>query len=222
MVARKNKFQQILMQKIFIVGFALFATFIFSGCGIIDYTSYVLFGSSESKVKARYEGLANKKVLILLNTQAGIEYSYPQTRINLILACQKILNANIETISFCDHEAVENFIMRELDWISMPTSTLAKRFGAERVVYVDLYKFTLQDSDSIGIYQGQVSCDVKIYETESQSPNKPVKNFSFNLKYPENHPVAATPENKYLVLEGTIKQTSYEICKNFFDYKQRQ
>ena len=193
-----------------------------SGCNFLGYGSYVMFGSGERVVKAKYTGLTNKKTLILLNTLAGVEYSYPQSRVSLIMACQQILKGNIENISFCDHEMVENYILRELDWISVPTDVLAQKFGAQRVIYVDMYEFTLQDSDSVGIYQGQVNAEVKVYEVDSKAPNKPVLNYYIELKYPENHPVAASPESKYLVLTGTIKQTAFEICKNFIEYKEKQ
>ncbi len=202
--------------------FLFLALITVSGCNYLGYGSYVLFGSSDKKVKAQYNGLENQKTLILLNTQAGMEYSYPQSRINLILACQQILKANVENISFCNHEMVEDFILRELDWISLPTDVIAKKFGAKRVIYVDMYEFTLQDSDSVGIYQGQVSAEVKVYEVDSQTPNKPVLNYYFDLKYPENHPVSASAETKYLILSGTLKQTSFEICKHFFDYSEKQ
>lgn len=204
----------------------LFCSFLFtaSGCGVVKYLGYVLLGNEEQKAKAEYAGLNDKKVLILLNTPDGMEYSYPQSRESLIIACQQILKANIETISFCDYQMVEDFILRELDWISVPTSTLAKKFGADRVLYIDIYDFTLQDTDSIGIYQGQVNAEVKIYETDSkaEAPNRSLYSFYIDLKYPENHPLAATPEAKYRVLSGTIKLTAYEICKHFFDHTEKE
>ena len=194
--------------------------FLASGCSIFEYTSYVLFGSEKKKNKAVYKGLENNKVLILLNTPAGMEYSYPQSRESLLLACQKILKEKVKNISFSNHDMVESFIMRELDWISMPISVLAKKFDATRVVYVDMYEFTLQDASSIGIYQGQTKSEVKVYEMDSVTPNTPVFNYYIDVKYPENHPVAATADAKYRVLTGTLKRVAFQTCKRFFNYKE--
>ena len=198
--------------------------FMASGCSTIKYLGYVFLGNEDQKTKAEYVGLENQKVLILLNTPDGMEYSYPQSRESLILACQQFLQGSVKSISFCDYQMVEDFILRELDWISVPTNKLAKKFGAQRVLYIDIYDFTLQDTDSVGIYQGQVNAEVKIYETDSEAktPNRSVFNYYIDLKYPENHPLAATPEAKYRVLSGTIKLTAYEICKHFFDHTEKE
>ncbi|MBN2063305.1 MAG: hypothetical protein JW745_00770 [Sedimentisphaerales bacterium] len=190
------------------------------GCNGMGYVSYVLFGSGQKEIKAKYAGLQDKKVMILLNTPSGMEYSYPQSRESIIIACMTILKEKVQGITFSDHEMIENYIARELDWISVPTDVLARKFGAERVIYVDMFEFTLQDSDSVGIYQGQVNAEVKVYETDSENRTKPIFNSYIDLKYPENHPVAATPDARYRILSGTIKLAAFEICKNFFDYKQ--
>ena len=192
------------------------------GCNALGYGTYVLVGNDNKKAKAIYEGLSDKKVLIILNTPPGLEYSFPQSRESIHLACQTILKQNIKNISFSDYDMVESFIMRELDWISMPISALAKKFDAQRVIYLDIYEFSIQDSNSIGIYQGKTKVEVKVYETDGQTPNTPVYNYYIDFKYPENHPVAASPDAKYRVLTGTLKQIAYQTCKRFFIHKEKQ
>ena len=200
----------------------LLTLFINSGCEGLGYLTYIIAGDDSKKTKATYKGLEDTKVLILLNTPAGMEYSHPQSRETLLLISQKILEEKVKNISFCNHDMVESFIMRELDWISLPISELARKFDAQRVIYIDIYEFTLQDSNSIGIYQGQSKAEIKVYEADSETPDTPVFNFYVDVKYPENHPVAASPDAKYRVLTGTLKQISYETCRRFFTHKEKQ
>ncbi len=217
-----KKFKMKFALSLILVSLLISMGFMLGGCEALGYGAYVLVGDQGQKSKAIYEGLENQKVLILLNTPAGMEYSFPQSRESLHLACQKILKEKVDGISFSDYDMVENFIMRELDWISMPISVLAKKFSAQRVIYIDIYEFTLQDSNSIGIYQGQTKAEVKVYESDSQTPNTPVFNYYIDFKYPENHPVAASPDAKYRVLTGTLKQIAYQTCKRFFVHKEKQ
>ncbi|MBI9015987.1 MAG: hypothetical protein JEZ07_01880 [Phycisphaerae bacterium] len=190
-----------------------------SGCNIVGALLYPIFGGTSKKVDAEYEGLEGKKIAIFMIAGSNIEYEYSMEMRNLPLTAANLIGKHVKDVSFVDaNEIWKDKFSNETEWISKPISTLAKQFGAERVIYIEFYDFTIYAENSINLLQGQARATVKIYEIDSDQPDRIVHETRITTEY-FSEPRLKNPEQESRVRSGIVAKFADELAKKFYDHK---
>jgi hypothetical protein len=190
------------------------------GCNYLAYPAYVLFGGNEKKVKAAYKNLKGKKIAIFVVSRPAFDFEYPYASMNIGLACAHTISKHVKDVTFVEQDKIQDFQLENLDWLSMPVSQIAKRFDAERLIYIDLYEFTMYEQGSITLVRGQVSADVRIYEMDSPAPDNETYKTEIKILVPPNAPVPASEESLYAINQQSIMTFAEELAKIFYDHKE--
>jgi len=193
--------------------------FLVSGCNYLAYPVYVLFGQSNKKVKAEYPGLKNQKIALIIATTPAVDFEYPYIRSDLALAITNVLSRHIKGIKFVTQEKIDAFTAENLDWISLPISQIAARFDAQRVLYLDLYEFTLREPESVNLLRGRISAAVRVYETDSPQPELPVYQTQLSHVYPESGPTFYSDTALLMVRQRTLPPFVEQLAQKFYDHK---
>jgi len=196
---------------------SLMLCFALGGCKALGYPLYVLFGMDQKKVKAEYKNLEGKKIGVFVVSRPGIDFEYPQAPMNVALACAYVIGQHVKDVSFVDQEKIQDFQMEDLNWLSMPSSQLGKKFGADRVIYIDMYEYSIYEENSVNLLRGRISADVRIFETDGG--DDPAYKTQITVRRPEKYPVAMSNS----VIGGLQQQTmlafAEELAKKFYDHK---
>ncbi len=190
-----------------------------AGCNILAHPTYVIFGQSNQRVKAQYKGLSGCKSMIIISSPATLEFDYPGVRENIMLAIEKEITANVKKVQFVDQIEVEKFIKRELDWVSMPISKLARRFGADRVLYFDMYRFRMHEENAVGILRARIDAVLRVYEIDGEQPNRAVYSTDLEVVFPEHHPISMSDSALQKVQVNSVKQFAQQAAYKFYDHK---
>ena len=190
-----------------------------AGCNILAHPTYVLFGQSSQKVKAQYTGLPGGKTVIIMSSQASLEFDYPGIRENITLAIEKEITDNVKDVQFVDQREVEKYIERELDWISMPVTRLARQFGADRVLYIDMYRFSLHEENAVGILRARINAVLRVYEIDGEQPGRAVYSTELAVVFPEHHPLSMSDSALQAVQTNSVKLFAQQAAYKFYDHK---
>ena len=109
-----------------------------SGCNLLTYPTYILFGQTHQSVKAEYRDLAGKKIAIIVAGQPAIEFEQPYARMDLALVSAQSISDHVKNVTFADQDQIDRFQRESLDWYSVSISEIARKFDAQSVLYIDL------------------------------------------------------------------------------------
>ncbi len=190
-----------------------------TGCNILAYPAYVLFGQPDKKVKAEYTGLEKQTTVIFVVTNPAIDFEYPYTGLNIALATADRIKKNVKTAQFVDPESVDNYQREKIDWLSIPISEIGQHFQAARVLYIDLVQFTMREEDSINLLRANIAADIRVYEMDSATPNEPAFQTDVEVVYPKLGPSLFSDEAHAMIYQESIALFAEDLAKKFYDHK---
>ena len=189
------------------------------GCNMLQWPAYVIFGQRNEKVKAEYTGLKGHKTAIVVATGPGVDFEYPEARINVAMATEVTIRGEIDDLEFVEQEKVERFQLANLDWPAISMSEIAHRLGVDRILYIDLYEFTMYEQRSVQLLRGRVRATMQIYEADSPFPNRVVYQNEVATLHPEHGPVPSSPAAMQKLQMETIIIFAQTISRKFYDHK---
>ncbi|MBN1764546.1 MAG: hypothetical protein JW860_04750 [Sedimentisphaerales bacterium] len=191
-----------------------------TGCNLLEWPVYVLFGQKTEKVQAEYEGLAGgRPAAIIIATEPGVDFDYPEARTNIALALAAAIKSHVKDITFVDQQDVERFQMENLNWATLPMTDIAQKFSATRLIYLDLYQFTMQEENSLHLLRGNIRAALWIYEADGVSPNRPAYSTEITVLYPEHAPIPASQAAAQDVENKSIAEFAQKTALKFYDHK---
>ncbi|MCF7958229.1 MAG: hypothetical protein K9M57_07275 [Phycisphaerae bacterium] len=201
-----------------IVAIVMLGSFL-GGCNLLELPVYALFGQSYKKVKAEYTGLKGKKVAIIIAMGPLINYDYPDARLNVALAVGDLIKKNVDDVTLIDQNQIENYQNRYLDWLSMPMSELGTHFKADRVLYIDLYEYTMHDESSVNLLRGRLNGSLYIYDMESRQQDRAVYNGDVKTQYPKDHPEPLSEKALHKIRFNSIVLFADGVAKKFYNHE---
>ena len=189
------------------------------GCNLLELPAYVLFGQSHKSVKAEYRGLKGTTTAIIITTGPAVDFEYPYARTNVALAVAQAITENVKKVKFVDQDSIDIFQQENLDWASFPISRIGQKFGAQRVLYLDLYQFTMYEQSSINLLQGNATAALQIYEIDGPQPDRPAYRSEVAVQYPPNNPVAVSDAALLNIRINTIKLFADQLARKFYNHK---
>ncbi|MBN2210669.1 MAG: hypothetical protein JW709_04660 [Sedimentisphaerales bacterium] len=192
-----------------------------AGCNILSYPLYVLFGEQQKTVKAEYSGLAGARTAIVVAVGPATEFEHPMVRSNLALASAYEIGREVKGATFVDQQAIERFQQEDLDWFYLPVLKIGQRFEAQRVLYLDIIEFTLEEENSVNLLRGRVTADVRVYDMADAKPDEPVYQTEVSVMFPTDNPVPMADMATRAILENqTVGEFAKALVKKFHDHKE--
>ena len=188
---------------------------------MLAYPLYVLLGQTETRVKAEYAGLQDKKIAVIVVGQPGIDFEDPYARMDLALGTQRAIRENVKGVEFADQEKIQAFQRARLDWYSLPLSEIAAQFQVQRVLYLELIQYTIREPDSVNLLRGRIWAQLRVYEAESALPEDPAYETEVEIVYPEQAPQPYSENNKLLIRRQSMETFALEAARKFYDHKRK-
>jgi hypothetical protein len=190
------------------------------GCNLLVYPAYVLFGGDEISVKAQYKGLKDKRTAILVVSRPAFDFEYPYASTNIGLAGAHTISQHVKGVTFVEQDKIQDFQLENLSWLSMPVSQIAKKFDAQRLIYIDLYEFSMYEQGSINLLRGQISAEIRIFEMESPTPDVESYKSEIKVLVPPNNPIPASEDALYMINRQSIMSFAEKLAWKFYDHKE--
>ena len=185
-------------------------------------TPLVFVGEHRKKVSPEFDKLANKRVAILVWTEAATLFDYPFARFELATYVGDKLFAEMarrnQDTMVIDPRDVEDFLQKS-PGAQIDPRAVGRQFNTDYVVYLEILRFQIQDPQQPQLLQGRVHASVAVYDMHAD----PFTAERYELAevicvYPEGTPLLMSATNSPLVREATYQKFAELVARKFYEH----
>jgi hypothetical protein len=161
------------------------------GCAIVGFSGAMIDSyrrHSTRTVEAEYHGLEGKQWAVVVTANRIIQADHPQVvpflnaRITeRLLEQQELIGAT----GFVPAENVLSFIYENPRWIAMPRGELARSLGVERLIFVELLEYRLNDPGNQYLWDGLATGTVGVIEADSPMADEYTFERAIRVSFPD-------------------------------------
>ncbi|MCL2646154.1 MAG: hypothetical protein FWD61_04000 [Phycisphaerales bacterium] len=187
-----------------------------SPCGFIAEAVEKVAGKS---VVAEYHGLANKSVAIVVFMAPGIIDEFPSARedVSGFLATQ--MRQKMPDVRLLDYREVIRWQDDTIHWSSMTEKNIGRRFGVDRVLYIELLVYASRLEAGYGDLQGRLKANCKIFETDTPD-NAPAWTAVMDITWPKARPLDPNQMSEVAVRKRTLEMFATNVTDKLHDHKE--
>ncbi len=185
------------------------------GCKLFA-APFLLWGKEPTKdVPAEYPYMQGKKVCLLVWADSETLFEYPWVQLEISEHVATTMKPNIPEISFIPNRKIIDLQRRDFDWERGDPAVLGARFGADRVLMIELTQYTTREPESPHLYRGRIAANVKVYDTAYRR-SAPVFKTSVETVYPPDS-VGQWGTDDAGIRKATMEAFAIDLAGKFYD-----
>lgn len=203
----------------------LLTTAFLAGCAAFAAASAI--GSTierEKKIEvlAKYDGLRDKTVAVLVNADLSTLYQHPALTTNVVTNItnrigRALKDQNVRVMRPVD---VLNWQYGAATWSSMPYGQIAAELGVERVILIDIYEYRLNPPGNRWVWEGVCAANVGIIEGDGLDPDMLVDEFTVMATFPPMKNLAVDSANAQQIETGLLANFYEQVEWLFYDHEE--
>jgi hypothetical protein len=201
-----------MMRKLLPVG--ALALLVLAGCRAL---ALIASGQDTKTVPAEYPYLDGKQVAIVVHAPDETIFEHPNVQWEVADHVRVGLESNIKGIKVADTKRIFDFQRAERDWEKLDPAALGLRFGADRVLEIDLTQYETREPESPHLFRGHMTADVRIYNTEYPDSQHTYR-AGIQTEYPPDGPGQYGTTDRE-VRRATMEAFAQDVAGKFYDRK---
>lgn len=190
-----------------------------AGCGALGF---VLHAAGEPLnrrfVKAPYGDLVGRKVAVMTAPTDDIRFYSPKASIRTTATITQRLKAVIDPIQLVEPRQIERYQQDQPEWNTYAYSRLMKELGVDRLVYVDLTQWTLQEPGNRHVWQGRATGNIGVAEADGANPNGLAFHAIIRAMHPTNTTVGVLNADPQTIELGLLARFAAGTARLFYDH----
>lgn len=177
---------------------------------------WLMWGQPPTKaVPAEFPYLEGKKLCLLVwaDWETLCEYQFVPLEISEHVATA--LKPHVRAVSFVPNREVVEYQRRDVDWDRKDPAALGGRFGADRLLMIELTQYATRERGSPHLYRGRIAANVKVYNTQYRNSD-PVFKTSVEIVYPPDA-IAPWGTDERSLRRATMEAFATELAGKFYD-----
>lgn len=161
------------------------------GCGALGFGGAMIESyrrSSTKTVKAEYTKLKDERFAVIVNADRVIQGEHPDL-VNFLteqitqrlVDNQKVLAAS----GYIPPDKLLGYLYDNPNWIGRPRGQLAKDLGVERLVFVEVIEYQLNDPGNSYLWSGKAVANVSVIEADGPLPDQAAFERSIRVTFPD-------------------------------------
>jgi hypothetical protein len=187
-----------------------------SGCEAIKAIMVQAAPTSE-KVQPEFNRLAGKKVLIYVWTEPNISWDYPKIQLDIASYVGGYLQKNVKNITLIEPARVESYL-EEIRRYEADSVEVGKHFGAEMVIHLSVYQFSMRDPGMAHYYRGNMASSIIVHDLTKQPPER-VTLGDVRVSVPEGGPVGFSNIRPEQIRQMTYDAFAVAVGKKFHEWE---
>ena len=170
------------------------------------------------EVLAKYAGLDNKRVAILVKADMGTVYEHPTAVPNISFNLAQRLQQNVPGITMMDPRLCMNFQHQTPNWAAQPLGQVAEELDVDRLVIVDLYEYRLNPAGNRYLWDGVAAGNIGVAERDGIDPDQTVDQWNVSAQFPLDTGVTRESMNISMVQTGLLATFVRNSAWVFYDH----
>lgn len=197
------------------------AGFALSGCQLFSLAGGAAQNFEYQKkieVLAEYEGLAGKKIAVLVDMDPGLAYEYSGLDFTLADLCARRIAENVPNALVVNPKYVIDWQYRTPQWNAMGYGEIAELMGVDRIVHVDLYEYRLNPPGNRFEWEGVIGAYVNVLEADGLDPDIYAATFDVNATFPDDQGVPVDALDGDQVATVLVNRFARDTAWLFYDH----
>ena len=141
------------------------------------------------EVDAKYKGLEDQIVAVIVNADLGVRYQYPDVSTTILTAVSARLRRSHQKTVVIDPRFVLQWQHQTPNWESLSYGEMAEGLGAKRLIYIDIYEYRLNPPGNRYLWDGMCAATVGIVEDDGLDVDYFYETFDVQTKFPDQEGV---------------------------------
>src|SRR5438105_9235107 len=193
-----------------------------AGCSVLGLAANAM---PEADVPAKYSGLRDHSVAVLVWAPRGLETDFPSLRLDLTTAIQARLQQaqksgrrEVKNATFPHTPAsLVRFQQDHPELERSPIVSVAPRLGVQRLIYVELENFQTRSDQAVDLYRGAATVSVRAVEVDNGQAKVAYEESDLTSQYPPSAPPEGVPGvGDARIYRGTVDQLATGIAQRFY------
>jgi hypothetical protein len=200
---------------------AMLGAFAAGGCqvmGIVGAVSGQLERAKKIEVLAEYDGLRNRSVAVVVQSDLSLLYEHPTVAPNVAANLSGKIAAEVEGAKVLDPRVVLQWQWQTPNWTALPYGEVAEELGVERVVVVDIHEYRLHPPGNSWLWDGVAGATIGVIERGGFEHDEFAETFSVVEKFPDMEGVARDSANARQIETGLLSKFIQRIAWLFYDH----
>ena len=190
-------------------------------CQIIGIASAIgqnIEREKKIEVLAKYAGLDNKRVAILVKADMGTVYEHPTAVPNISFNLAQRLQENVPGITMLDPRVCMNFQHQTPNWSAQPLGQVAEELDVDRLVILDLYEYRLNPSGNRYLWEGVAAGNIGVAERDGLDSDQTVDQWNVSAQFPLDAGVTREAMSMAVVQRGLLTTFVRNAAWVFYDH----
>lgn len=191
------------------------------GCEFIGFMAASAEREGSHEVKAKYTGLQGKTFAVVVSADRSIQADHPDLVITITREISRRLAESAGASGIYPADEVLAYQFRYPNWVTKTPEELAKEFGVDRLISVDLAEYNLTDPGNPYIWAGVAIGTVSVTETDGPTPSM----FSFReavrVGFPDDTGVSPLEMPRDTVKLELTRRFVQRSAWLFFDHEEK-
>lgn len=176
--------------------------------------------TSTRTIPSEYDGLKDKSFVVIVAADRLIQSSRPQevARLTTLITQQLIENAGAAGV--VPTSFVLQYQYNHPRWVTQTYEELATHFGAERLVYVDLNEFRLNEPGNSYLWDGLATAMIGVVEADGPLPEEFAYSKRIAVTFPDAEGYGPTDYSEAMVIAVLEKRFVDRATWLFYEHEE--
>lgn len=178
---------------------------------------------AKTSVKAEHD-LEADRLLILPYAAMDVEFESPaigsEVSFEMINEITDNLRGRVHRV--VNPREVSRYQRRTLDWPSTPVAQIGREFKADKVLYIEIYRFSIMEERSANLYRGRVAGRIQVVDTSAPEGKEVLYETEVSVEVPDDKPIGTMEIREDQLRWATVHRFAQEVMWKFYDHKERR
>jgi hypothetical protein len=195
------------------------------GCaaaGILSVVGTNMEREKKIEVPAKYAGLKDKTVAVVVNADLSVLYEHPDLVTNLVANITNRVGRELkpQNVRVMHPADILNWQYSAGSWTTRPYGEVAGELGVDRVILVDVYEYRLHPPGNRWMWEGVCAANVGIIERDGLDPDALADEFQVAATFPFEKNLTADNATASQVATGLQREFMEKVAWLFYDHEE--
>jgi hypothetical protein len=188
-----------------------------AGCQLIAFNTLMWSDKPMKDIKAEYPYLAKQRVAVLVRASMETQFEYPHVQWELADHLRVALEGNVSGVRVVDPRLIVELQRREPAWERMDLAEIGKKFGAKRLIEINLTQYTTREPDAAHIRRGNIGAAISVYNCDYPN-SEPAYSTDVQTKFPPEG-AGEWGASERTIRRQTMEAFAGDVARKFYDHK---
>ncbi|MFP4145912.1 MAG: hypothetical protein ACOCTI_05460 [Phycisphaeraceae bacterium] len=191
-----------------------------TGCGIGPWMAHGIAGGDKTAdVKAKYRGLENQDVAVLVAADPASLAEHPRAPELVSRAVSGQIAKYVPGIGVANPGELAAFQRRNPYWKTQRPSELIDRLDVDRLVLIDLADYRTHEPGNAHVWQGVIAGTVSVIEADAEDPDQAAFFDVAQVRFPEDKVLGVVDADDETIQLGMLQAFARLAGGFFYDHQ---